>query len=675
MNDFKKFAATLYSHFAVMTTCPTLCRTGADRDDLWERYLASFPEGSNPIYRVRTEHDGSYDRAFVKKLGNVVAIAEGRVVSIWDIPGLEYPYNIVAESMSKFVKSFVIVSAFRFNERRVGHEQTTERLEVGTKTWNHFYADVPDAYYTSDVATVLGDINTTVQVSARGFDEIDEQAVQTVLDLIDANALYRGTEFRGAVSAFQKLQRDYLNANSLRRNVLLWANQGNQAGRIRNTAIGTLLTDLSDGMALEKAVAVFEAKVAPTNYKRTTALVTPGMVKEAMKTIDELGLEDSVQRRFAKLSDLSVNDVLWVDGSVRNAMKEGGLGEMLKAAAVPKTNTGNATDIDIDDFMDDVLPKATGVEVLFKNTLQPHLMSLTAPVHADAPSLFKWGNNFGWSYNGNITDSIKERVKNAGGNINAKLRVSLAWFNKDDLDLHAYCPEGHVYFGEKCGDDYTVRQRVQILDVDQNAPGTNLTRMPVENLAWANPKDGTYQIRVHQYSRRETADVGFSLEFEYDGKVQQFSYDKAVAAGLIVNSIGFKLRGGELYDFKINDKGLTPEGMSQVVWGVETEKFVKVNTVLKSPNYWEHSTGIGNKHWFFIVDKCKNEEATRGIYNEFLKNEFDKHRKVFELIGDKTKCPPTDDQLSGLGFSSTKHDCVTVRVTGPKINQLYTINF
>ena len=59
------------------------------------------------------------------------------------------------------------------------------------------------------------------------------------------------------------------------------------AGRIRNTAIGTLLTDLSDGTPLEIAVKAFEAKVAPTNYKRTTALITPGMVKEAMKTIAE----------------------------------------------------------------------------------------------------------------------------------------------------------------------------------------------------------------------------------------------------------------------------------------------------------------------------------------------------------------------------------------------------
>ena len=36
-----------------------LFRTGADKDAMWERYLGSFPEGSNPIFRERTEHDCS----------------------------------------------------------------------------------------------------------------------------------------------------------------------------------------------------------------------------------------------------------------------------------------------------------------------------------------------------------------------------------------------------------------------------------------------------------------------------------------------------------------------------------------------------------------------------------------------------------------------------------------
>lgn len=35
----------------------TLLQSAISKDDLWDTYLASFPEGSNPIFRERTHHD------------------------------------------------------------------------------------------------------------------------------------------------------------------------------------------------------------------------------------------------------------------------------------------------------------------------------------------------------------------------------------------------------------------------------------------------------------------------------------------------------------------------------------------------------------------------------------------------------------------------------------------
>ena len=467
MNNFKKFATAIASQFQFMAISGLLVRVDVDRDALWDAYLAAFPEGSNPIYRVRTEHDGSYDRAFVKKLGGVVSIKDGTWSTLWDAEDLDYPYNVVASKMADFVRKGAINSAFRHNEHSVGYVETTEREPSGNiKTWNHFHAVIPDPYFTREVDTVLGDINTTVTMGLRALTELSPEAVQQVLDLIDADALYRGTEHRPAVAKFAIFQQRYLQARESRKPTLLWEHQSHPTLRIKNTAIGSLLTDLSEGRQLEAAVAAFEAKVAPTNYKRTTALITPGMVKTAMATIDELGIEPALHRRYAVMSDVSVNDVLWVDGSVRDVMKDGGVAGILEAAAAPKPKTDKAVDIGIDEFLVEVLPKAATVEVLFKNALQPHLMSLTAPMF-EAPRIFKWGNNFGWSYNGNITDSIKERVKAAGGNVAADLRVSLSWFNFDDLDLHAQCPDGHVYFGSPAGDQYgRFSGNTRILDVD-----------------------------------------------------------------------------------------------------------------------------------------------------------------------------------------------------------------
>ena len=110
------------------------------------------------------------------------------------------------------------------------------------------------------------------------------------------------------------------------------------------------------------------------------------------------------------------------------------------------------------------------------------------------------------------------------------------------------------------------------------------------------------------------------------------------------------------------------------VWGISTETFVPVSTVLLSPNHW-HGQAIGNKHYLFVLEGCASDEPARGIYNEYLIPALDKHRKVFELVGAKTKVAPSDDQLSGLGFSSTKPAVVTVRLEHKRGRPLFNIHF
>ena len=61
----------------------------------------------------------------------------------------------------------------------------------------------------------------------------------------------------------------------------------NRQDTIRNTVIGTLLIDLSNGEELDKAVKAFELKVAPANYKRPKALITQSMIKNAQKKVQE----------------------------------------------------------------------------------------------------------------------------------------------------------------------------------------------------------------------------------------------------------------------------------------------------------------------------------------------------------------------------------------------------
>lgn len=656
MNDFQKFSNHVHTQYQTMVIHgKELFEVAVTGDELWASYLSAFPEGTNPIFRERTEHDCSCCRNFIKNLGRVVTIKDGQISTVWEGGSeLPAPYAVVAATMDQVVRNSLIEGVYRSSERQYGQEVNYEHQPSGNiLTWHHFHGQVADRAHSQTPDAAAGSLNSTADVFKRGLEEITPDSLETVLGLIGSNALYRGEEFMGAVSGFKTLQERYHAVKGTAKLVFHWEHLSNHAARIRNTAIGTLLQDLSAGVDLETAVKSFEKKVAPENYKRTTALITPKMIENGLATLRELGLESAVYRRFAKLEDVTINNVLWANHEAKSHMRDTLAESLLSSKQVkPARRRGAESEgsISIDRFMEQVIPTAAQMEVFVTNAHQSNFVSLTAPVDMNVGKLFKWDNNFGWSYNGNVTDSIKEKVKRAGGNTDAKLRVSLAWFNPDDLDLHADCPDGHISFSNKKG----------ILDVDMNAYGPKHDTAPVENLSWSDPKDGVYHIVVNQYNPRTKDRPGFVIELENAGKVTQFHYPKAVTGN--ISCIRFNVKGGEVTDLRVTGD-LTNQSVSQEIWGVPTETFVKVETLMLSPNHWDGNE-TDNKHYMFMLQGCKNPEPTRGIYNEYLINELTEHRKVFEVLGAKTMCPVVDNQLSGIGFSSTRNDLVAIRVTG-----------
>lgn len=684
-DNFPQFANIVARSFQHMVKDPVFV-ANIDGDALYQAYLEAFPEGTNPIFKKATEHDCSCCRHFIKRVGTVVTIEGREVRTIWDHATLQAPgvYAHVATVLRNLVRSARIRDIFRVGARETRFGARVSRsLDPETQraiTWNHFYTgEIPSNLRTDQADTVRGDYRTTVQVFERGLVELKPDAIETVLSLIQANNLYRGEEHKTAVMGFQRLQREFNAKSPADRNLFVWANANSPGARFRNTVIGTLVQDLSEGMDLEAAVRSFETKVAPQNYKRTTALITPMMVKKAMETIESLGLESALERRFAVIGDVSVNDVKWVDGSVKPLMK-GGIGDRLMQHATTgrvssKSDEERAEDINIDDFMTKVLPETQGMEILFKNEHAGNLMSLTAPVHPEPRQLFRWTNDFAWSYGGNVADSIKERVKKAGGRVTGVLRVSLSWFNYDDLDLHIEQPSGRgmnaainrIYFGNKHG------WTGGTLDVDMNA-GHGATREPVENVIWPGKiPDGSYKVVVNNYCFRESSNPGFVIEVENGGKVSHFSYNKSVRSGQDIRVCTLHMKDGLIVQVDPGDPGITASAISQEKWGLKTETYAKVTAVMLSPNYWGDNA-VGNKHTFFVLEGAKSDEDTRGFYNEFLHPRLEQHRKVFEVIADKTKCRPTEGQLSGLGFSSTKKETFVVRVQQGKKQRLFNVH-
>lgn len=669
--EFKNVKKLLAENFARISATNRFFETDIDKDYLWNLYLDSFPEGTNPIYRERRCYDCSACRQFIRNIGGAVYIDDDlNTHSIFEFGTHSTTFQPVMDALAAYVTSRPIIDIYLNDSSNVGINQDRELLDDGTvHTWEHFFVKLPSTMYNTHkdrIPTEKAKIRDRKNVFKRSLDEISMDAIDTVLELIASNTLYKGEEWKNPLKLLKNFKALYSVTPDTKKDLYAWCTAltlSDTIGRIRNHSIGVLLTDISEGMDLDTAVRRYEKIVAPTNYKRPKAIYTKKMLEEAKKTIAELGYMDSLPRRFATLDDITVNNILF---SNRDAAKRIGgdiFDDMMADVAVDPKKFSRVEEISAEKFVNDILPTVKSVEALLENRHAQNMVSLIAPINKEAKSMFKWDNGFSWAYTGNITDSdIRENVKSAGGRVDGVLRFSIQW-NEDgtdncDLDAHCIEPSGYeIYYMSAKKPRFSPTHGQ--LDIDIIHPNR---KVAVENITWdskRNMKAGDYIFAVHQYSG--SARHGFRAEIEFNGTIHSFDYSNPMRRGEVVNVADVYMdRNG---NFTI--KELLPSSVStREVWGLKTNNFVPVTVAMYSPNYWDDQQGIGHRHYFFMLKDCVNPEQPNGFYNEFLDNCLNEHKRVFEALGSKLSVASADDQLSGLGFSATKRNDLIVKIKG-----------
>ena len=669
--EFYQMKEKMQQHFAGMVKNTThLFEVDVDKDEFWNLYLDSFPEGTNEIFRERREHDCSCCRRFVKQFGNAVVIKDNAIQTMWDFTTGDAAFQPVLTVLSEYLKSKPVTDVYISKEKQIGTDKNYEQTDGTPIKWEHFYVELPDNLVdrsSKSIGDIKGTYRDTRNVFKRSLDEITEESLLTILELISQKSLYKGEEWEASLKEFLKHKRTYSKiATAAEKENYAWEQSvkvGGAIGRIRNHSIGVLLINVSEDMDLDEAVRKYESIVAPTNYKRPKAIFTKKMLEDAKKTLEQLGYMDSLNRRYAKLDDITVNNILFSNKD--SAKRIGGADvfeEMAKDVSVNPKRFSKVEEISIDTFVGDVLPTVSELEILLENKHASSMVSLIAPENADSETMFKWNNNFSWAYSGNITDSnMRENVKMVGGNVDGVLRFSIQWndIEKDGNDLDAHCrePNGNlIYYGNKG----QLHNSTGMLDVDIINP-TNIPA--VENINWTNKSrmpEGVYELFVNCYSFRG-GKSGFRAEVEFDGQIYAFDYNKPLRDGenVAVAEVTFNKATG----FTI--KEMLPSNVSsREVWGLKTNQFVPVSVVMYSPNYWNEQEGIGHRHYFFMLKDCVNPELPNGFYNEFLKEDLLQHKRVFEALGSKMSVKEVDDQLSGVGFSATKRNELIVKVKG-----------
>lgn len=671
--SFNEFKSKFQDHFnQIVANADRLFEVQVDKYELWNLYLNSFPNGTNPIYRERTEHDCSACKHFIRAIGSMVVIKDYQIQTIWGFNAYDNTYQPVVDALDAFIKNKAISGAYISTEKKIGIDKNREVLPSGKViTWEHLYAELPDVHVYrghESKGDVQNEFRTGKEVFKRSLEEITDEAVATVLELINSNTLYRGAEWKASIEKFADYKRKYAALPDELKDNFAWVESvkaGVSVAKIRNHSIGTLLIDISEGTELDTAVRKYEAIVAPANYKRPKAIFTKKMLEEAKEKITALGYMDSLSRRFATLDDITVNNILFSnrDSAKRIHGADDVFNSMMGEAKQSPKKFSRVEEIAAEKFVSEVLPTAQEVEVYLENKHASNMVSLIAPGVADSKPMFKWGNGFSWAYTGNMTDSMmKDRVKEAGGNVDGVLRFSIQWndtdkFSGNDVDAHCIEPGGNpIYFGNTYN-----HVTGGHLDVDIRHPSKGV--VAVENITWADKskmRPGRYKFYVEQFAHRGGRD-GFRAEIEFDGNIYSFNYDKDLrqdedvsVADVILDADG---------NFRIEEK-MNSSASTREIWGVKTNDFVPVSVVMFSPNYWDEQKGIGNKHYFFMLKGCVNTESPNGFYNEYLKDDLITHKRVFEALGGKMAVATVEDQLSGIGFSSTKRAELIVKVKG-----------
>jgi hypothetical protein len=636
--QFKKDFQDNVTKVLKSVTHKDLYKLDVDKDAIWSAYIDSFVD---PAFKQ--EHVCNCCRHFLQRYGSLIVISNDYdVINFWDFKTLP-EFQPSVNAIRSLLANKPIASKFYSNVLGLGTDKSS--------IWHHLYLKLDNPFRTTpslDIDTKLNESNTAFNVFKRALEELTPDASETVLDLIADGNLYRGEEHKKKVNEFYNLQTIYKSTLFInQRDNFIWVNSNNlAAAHIRNSAIGTLLIDLSkDDANIEKAVKAYERVVAPNNYQRPKALVTAKQLQEAQTKLDELGYTDSLYRRTAKPEDLNINNILYKDRAVNKDI----FADLTDELPIDVTKLRHVKEISLGEFITQVLPVANSVHVLLENKHSGNMFTLLTAVHPQSPTILKWDNQFSWSYSGGVADSIATRVKNAGGKIDGRLRVSLAWETRSDLDLGIIeilnnKQKNKIYYGVKSS-PYTGGQ----LDVDQQVMGTDIH--PVENIyyPWRVMEDGTYTIEVHNYNSREKTDQ-FTVEVEFDGKLFTYNHQTVIGNKQTVTIGKFTVKGNIItYD------GKESIVVSNNLGGLKTNRYQKVNAVFLSPNYWG-TNSVGNKHLFFYVEGAVNDGVINPFFNEQLTPELTgQHKRVFELLASKLNVDVTVPQVSGIGISSTIH--------------------
>jgi hypothetical protein len=380
--DFDIFAATVKDRFLLAMPGPLFT---TDADDLFEVYLASFPEGA-----ARQHHTCSCCRQFIQRFGALVTIDEsGRTMPLmWPHDDAPECYKPTVNAMAQRVRRAKVTGVFLSNETRWGTPVTGH--------WHHFSVTPPaEILHHSRTLTpgqAMAEKREDFGIVMRALAEFKPATVEQALVLLRSDALYRSEKVLGQGEWLHNLHAARAEAQGDRKANVVWRAVATAPAGFchpRSSMIGTLLEDIEAGMSFDQVSRRLADKMHPLRYQRPQAAPTAGAIEAAEKLVEKLGIQRSLPRRF--VASLDEVQALWKPAPAKDEPAKGGVFGHLKPKGsdeLPMSLRAPAQTMTWDKFQRTVLLTAERIE--FQAPRTGAYTSLLTAVNMDAPPILQW---------------------------------------------------------------------------------------------------------------------------------------------------------------------------------------------------------------------------------------------------------------------------------------------
>ena len=216
---FEEFNTAIQQQFTAMQQFK-LFRLNISGQQIWEKYLAGFKPGQDPVFRDpnSTTHTCNNDTNFVRRYGNIVAINNNmEIISMFDIDVTGSIYEDTVRGIQEYIKTGKVIDVFfeTFRELnslpyescnkkqelffQLGMQKTLKKYtqeeadkfgKVNTETiyeFNHFHVFLNKQFVDmsgKSVESIMGSYRDAKQVFNRAMEEIPLDTLELVRDLI-----------------------------------------------------------------------------------------------------------------------------------------------------------------------------------------------------------------------------------------------------------------------------------------------------------------------------------------------------------------------------------------------------------------------------------------------------------------------------------------------------------